>query len=119
MNLKIENIDDKRLFIDGLLKEEEKTWLDPDGDVKIATATIDLIDKNTAYLNRADALRAGKGYGQEILSSMIQLLKDKGFHNFKGYIESENVSSQNMLRKLGFKKTTETKDGAYWEKQLD
>ena len=118
LNYKIQNVEDKRLFIDSFLKEDEKTWLDPKGDVKAATMTIDLISEDTAYFNRADALRSGKGYAREMLGAMIHLLGKRGISKIRGYIESSNIQSQNMLVKLGFYRVEEAREGAYWERRI-
>ena len=112
-------IDDRgnRIFFTGYLNKESKTWLDV-GEEPVVEGTLDVDLKNRLlYLNRLDAWRRGKGFGLELLEYGIQYaIKKYGVTKARGYIESSNIASQSMLRKMGFGKREETKEGAYWEK---
>jgi hypothetical protein len=115
-------IDDKkvRVFIKSFLKDSEKTWLDPKGqDILAVETTIDVNKKEKSiYLNRMDASKHGKGYGRETMDYFLKYFKKKGFKTAKGYVEFSAIESANMLIKLGFKKTTETEHGRYFERKI-
>jgi len=49
---------------------------------------------------------------------MMHLLGKRGISKIRGYIESSNIQSQNMLVKLGFDRVEEAREGAYWERRI-
>jgi len=108
-----------RIFFDGRLNKETKTWLDISDDL-VVEATLDINSKDKlVYLTRLDARIKGSGYGPELLEFGIKYAIEKyGVTKARGYVESFNIASQSMLEKMGFKRAEETKDGAYWEKSL-
>jgi GNAT superfamily N-acetyltransferase len=106
-----------RVLYSGKLKPEHKSWLDVTDD-PVAEATVDLNHENkTAYLNRIDAFHRGKGYGPELLNTILSDLKNNNFYHTRTYIEHPNVASQTIFRKAGFTPVEEKEHGSYWERK--
>jgi GNAT superfamily N-acetyltransferase len=109
----------ERWFISSYLKDTEKNWLDGDQKILAVETTIDINKKDKSiYLNRQDARRRGKGYGQETMEFILKLAKKKGFKKAKGYVEYSNSAPISMLKNLGFKKADDSKFGSYFIKIL-
>ncbi|MDD5690029.1 MAG: NUDIX domain-containing protein, partial [Caldisericia bacterium] len=109
----------KRMMFEGFDKQIDKPeWIRSKSPKKVTDLSIDLIpDKNYAYLNRIDS--TGKGYGVETLSAVIKELKKRGINKFEGYIESNNIASQNMMKKLGAIESEKRKYGSIWKIESD
>jgi RimJ/RimL family protein N-acetyltransferase len=45
-----------------------------------------------------------RGVGRQMLSTVLKVLKEKGFPEVRAVITEENVPSENLFRKLGFRK---------------
>lgn len=107
--------DNSRIMYEALAKvKDDEKWLYPNKETKgkVGDLTID-ITGGKVYLNRIDVSK-GKGYGVETLKAVINDMQKVGFKEFTGYIEANNIASQNMMKKLGAVLTKKTKDGGYW-----
>jgi len=117
-NFRIEEEGDwkTRVFITAYLKDDKKTWLDVMDD-PIVELTVD-INKDVARLNQIVAHRKGQGYAGEVIKYAEEKLKDLGIKKIEGYIVNTNVSSQSMIRKLGYTEERVEKQGSYWVKNI-
>ena len=105
-----------RVFIDSLLKESFKTWLDVIENEVIVSVIIDMYHDNL-HIERIDAYRKGSGYAGETLSIIFNELGKTGQIS-TAYIEKDNYPSERMFKKLGFSIKTHRLHGNDWFKIL-
>lgn len=119
LNIDLDIIQNKRIFIIAKIKESDLNWLTKlTKDKPVVEGTLD-IEPNFIYLNRVDSFAKGKSYAKEVLEVVLQWVKHKYHKNLaRGYIENSNFSSQDMIKKLGGKKVEEKEHGSYWEIKL-
>jgi GNAT superfamily N-acetyltransferase len=117
IEIKEEGSWDSRMFFEAFLVDSEKNWLQKSlGDMRVATATLDIIKKdNSVYLNRIDNQYSGKGYARELLKTIIDKSKDHGFDFISTYIEHHNADSKNMITKLGFNSIDKQPHGSLYK----
>jgi ribosomal protein S18 acetylase RimI-like enzyme len=106
----------RRMVIDAWLKSPdwlEKAQMDVKPDESAVQQTVDFVG-DEAYLSSMDALFRGKGYGPEVMTAVLHLLKDRGFKTARGYVEHGNAASQRMMKKVGAVAKDRKEHGSYW-----
>jgi len=105
-----------RVFIDSLLKESVKTWLDVIKNEVIVSVIVDMSNVSM-HIERIDAYRKGSGYAGETLNLVFNKLGHIG-QIITAYIESDNYSSERLFEKLGFSIKSKWPYGNNWFKIL-
>ncbi|WP_267740604.1 GNAT family N-acetyltransferase [Myroides injenensis] len=127
-NKPLENIEEAIAFIDKVRLDREKHLsvrygiVEKSSNSLIGTAVYSFIDDKTVEIGVSIG-RAywGKGFGQETVSELIELIRKEQPHitTLLGIAHKENIKSINMLKQLGFEFIEENNDKLHYTYLLE